>query len=366
MNENENSKKELEKYRNEIDDVDSNIINLLNRRADIVLNIGEIKKRLKLDVYQPRREAEVIKKMQERSTILNPSSVEIIWKEIMGACKILQGNISKVGYLGPLGTFTHQAALGFFTKTDSELMDCKNVSEIFENIEKDILDFGVIAIENSLQGTVRDTLDLLIEKDLFIYGEIELRIIQNLISLDDSDLSKIEVIHSHPQALAQSKNWIKANIPKAKLVNTNSTAEAILKVKNLDNIKHAAIGTEFASQKYGLKIISSKIEDNPSNTTRFLIISKNENPLKEEKMKTSLIYVVKNVPGALYQVLRFFSEANINLLKIESRPRRKGKWEYIFLMDFEGDKDDSKIKKVLDLMSQNVIWYKILGSYPYL
>ena len=366
MTENENNKKELEKYRNEIDDVDTNIINLLNKRADVVLKIGEIKKNLKFAVYQPKREAEVIKKMQEKSTILNPSSVEIIWKEIMGACKIIQGNIIKVGYLGPVGTFTHQAALEFFTKTDSEFVDCKNVLEIFENIEKDILEFGVIAIENSLQGTVRDTLDLLIEKDLFIYGEIELRIIQNLISLDGSDLSKIKVIHSHPQALAQSKNWIKTNIPKAELVNTNSTAEAILKVKNLDNVKHAAIGTEFASQKYGLKIISSNIEDNPSNITRFLIISKKENPLKEEKMKTSLVYVVKHVPGALYTVLKNFSEANINLLKIESRPRRKGKWEYIFLMDFEGDKDDSKIKKVLDLMNQNVIWYKILGSYPYI
>ena len=208
MTEKKNSKDELERYRIEIDKVDTNIITLLNKRAEIVLNIGEIKKRLKLDVYQPKREAEVIKKIKEKSTILKHSSVEIIWKEIMGACKNIQGNIIKVGYLGPLGTFTHQAALEFFTKTDSELMDCKNVSEIFDNIEKDILDFGVIAIENSLQGTVRDTLDLLIEKDLFIYGEIELRIIQNLISLDGSDLSKIEVIHSHPQALAQSKNWI--------------------------------------------------------------------------------------------------------------------------------------------------------------
>ena len=124
-------------------------------------------------------------------------------------------------------------------------------------------------------------------------------------------------------------------------------------------------GTKFACENYGLKIINSNIEDNPSNYTRFLVISKRENLIKEDKMKTSLVYVVKHVPGALYTVLKNFSEANINLLKIESRPRRKGRWEYIFLMDFEGDKDDSKIKKVLDRMSQNVIWYKILGSYPY-
>ncbi len=365
MSENGRENKELEQLRSEINKIDDKLINLLNKRADAVLKIGKIKTFLNLDIFQPQREKEIIDRINKKSSILTSTSIETIWREIIGACKVLQGSIIKVGYLGPKGTFTHQAALEFHSKAGTEFIDSKNILEIFENIEKDILDFGVIPIENSLQGTVRDTLDLLIEKNLIIYGEVELRIIQNLISLKRSDLSMIEKIYSHPQAFAQSRNWIKTNIPSVKLINVNSTSEAVKIVKELNNKKNGAIGTEFASKIYHLKILNSNIEDNPSNFTRFLIISKRENELKGEKIKTSLVFVVKHVPGALYQVLRIFAEANINLLKIESRPRRKGKWEYIFLMDFEGDKDNPKIKEVLEKMESNIIWHKILGSYPY-
>ncbi len=365
MNDIERKKKELEQFRKEIDKFDDEIINLLNKRAEIVIEIGKVKKLLNLDVFQPHREKEIIQRITNKSTLLKPYIVETIWKEIMGATKHLQGSVSKVGYLGPEGTFTHQAALDFFPKTGTNFIGCKTILEIFENIEKDILDFGVIPIENSLQGTVRETLDLLIEKNLIIYGELELRVIQNLISLHDSDLTKITHLYSHPQAFAQVRTWLKKNLPNAQLINMNSTAKAVQKVKELNDEKNGAIGTEFASKIHGLKILSSNIEDNPSNFTRFLIISKKENQIKGEILKTSLVFVVKHVPGALYKALKVFSDANINLTKIESRPRRKGKWEYIFLMDFEGDKDDPKIKTVFELMNQNVIWCKILGSYPF-
>ena len=356
---------DLDNYRKKIDDIDNKIIDLLNKRGEIVKLIGEIKKKKEIEIYQPNREEQIIERIKQKSTVLKPESIEAIWKEIMGACKVIQGSVFKVGFLGPQGTFTNQAALELFPRAGTEFIDSKNILEIFENIEKDILDFGVIPIENSLQGTVRDTLDLLIEKNLIIYGEVELRIKQNLISLKGSDLSIIEKIYSHPQAFAQSRNWIKTNIPSAKLINVNSTSEAVKIVKELNNKKNGAIGTEFASKIYHLKILNSNIEDNPSNFTRFLIISKIQNELKGEKIKTSLVFVVKHVPGALYQALRNFAEANINLLKIESRPRRKGKWEYIFLMDFEGDKDNPKIKEVLEKLESNVIWHKILGTYPY-
>lgn len=365
MNETERKKKELERFRKEIDKLDDNLINILNKRAEIVIEIGKIKKLLNLGVFQPKREEEIIQRISNKSTLLKPFIVETIWKEIMGATKDLQGTISKVGYLGPEGTFTHQAALDFFPKTGTNFIGCKNILEIFENIEKDLLDFGVIPIENSLQGTVRESLDLLIEKNLIIFGEIELRIVQNLISLKSSDLLKIENIYSHPQAFAQVRTWIKTNLPNANLININSTAEAVKKVKELNMEKNGAIGTEFASKIQDLKILSSNIEDHPSNFTRFIIISKKENEIKGEKIKTSLVFVVKHVPGALYKALKVFSDENLNLTKIESRPRRRGKWEYIFLMDFEGDKEDPIIKEVLELMNQNVIWCKILGSYPY-
>jgi len=364
MSKNINLEKDLRRLRDEIDRIDDSIVDLLNKRGKIIIEIGNIKQELNLKVLQPQREREIIERLKNKATIFKKGSIDAIWKEIISASKLIQGAINKVGYLGPKGTFTHQAALEYFPKAGSEFKTFNSISKIFENIEKDIIDFGVIPIENSLQGTVRETLDLLIEKNLIIYGEIELRIIQNLISLKTSDLSKIKNIISHPQAFAQTRSWIKAYLPNVNMINVNSTAEAVHRVKELDDESYAAIGTEFSCRIYNLKVLNSRIEANPSNYTRFLIISKKENKLKEDKVKTSIVFVTKHVPGALYRVLKIFADAGINLMKIESRPRRKGRWEYIFLMDFEGDREDPKIKEVLNEMNEIVIWYKLLGSYP--
>jgi len=180
----------------------------------------------------------------------------------------------------------------------------------------------------------------------------------------NSDLSKIQTIISHPQAFAQTRIWIKTNLPNVKLISVNSTAEAVRRVQKLNDESYSAIGTEFSSQIYNLKVLSTNIEDNPLNFTRFLIISKRENDHKEGKIKTSVVFVTKHTPGALYRVLKIFADANINLLKIESRPRRRGRWEYIFLMDFEGNKDEEKVVQIFEKINENVIWCKILGSYP--
>ncbi len=356
---------EIDKFRKQIDNIDEKILDLLNMRGEIVKKIGLYKKNNNIEIYQPARENEVIDKLKSLTKVLKPNNIESIWKEIMGACKVLEGSIFKVGYLGPQGSFTYQAALDFFPKAGTDFIPCKSIVEIFENIEKDTLEFGVVPIENSLQGTVRETLDLLIEKNLIIYGEIEIRIVLNLISLTNSNLSKIKTIYSHPQAFAQARMWLKTNVPTAKLINIDSTSEAVKKVKDSNDVTFGAIGTEFACKLHDLSILSSNIEDNPSNFTRFLIISKRKNEIRGERIKTSIVYVVKHVPGALYSVLKPFSDANINLTKIESRPRRRGKWEYIFLMDFEGDKDTPEIQEVIEHMTHNVIWFKILGTYPY-
>ncbi|MHA2394648.1 MAG: prephenate dehydratase [Promethearchaeota archaeon] len=364
MNDQNNLREDLDNLRDQINKIDDKIVDLLNDRANIAIQIGPIKEKLNLKVFQPEREKEVINRIIEKSSVLKSNSIEAIWKEIMSASKLVQGTITRIGYLGPQGTFTHQAALDFFPKAGSEFITFINSSEIFENIEKGIVDYGVVPIENSLQGTVRETLDLLIEKNLSIYGEIELRIVQNLIALNTSDLSKIKTVFSHPQAFAQTSLWIKTNLPNVDLVNVNSTADAVRRVNELQDETYAAIGTDFSSKVYDVKVLNTNIEDNPLNFTRFLIISKNENEQKEGKIKTSVVFVTKHTPGALYRALKIYADANINLLKIESRPRRKGRWEYIFLMDFEGDKDDPQVETVLNKMSDNVIWYKILGSYP--
>ncbi len=365
MSEEDKYTTELEDIRKKIDNIDDKLLELLNERGNIALRLGNLKKELNLEVLQPEREKEVIERLKTKSTIFRKEGIEAIWKEIISASRGIQGTIAKVGYLGPMGTFTHQAALEFFPKAGTQFFSYNTTQEIFENIEKDTLEFGVVPIENSLQGTVRETLDMLIEKELFIQGEIELRIVQNLIGIKDSELSQIKNIFSHPQAFAQTRSWLKANLPNANLIDVSSTAEAVRRIRKLEDKSYAAIGTEFAAEVYELKVLSSKIEDEPSNFTRFLIISKTENPIKTEKMKTSIVFVTKHVPGALYWVLKIFSDAEINLSKIESRPRRKGRWEYIFFMDFEGDKEDTKVKDVLEQMKANVIWYKVLGTYPF-
>ena len=364
MNDKEKFEKDLTLHREKINDIDDKIINLLNERANLVLEVGNVKKHLNIEVIQPQREAEIFQRLKSKSTIFTSSSIEAIWKEIISASRVIQDSIAKVGYLGPLGTFTHQAALEFFPKAGSDFISFVNSFEICEGLEKGLIEYGVLPIENSLQGTVRETIDLLIEKDLVIYGEIELRITQNLIALEKADISDIKNVFSHPQAFAQTRNWLKTNLPNANLIEVSSTAEAARRVKKLEDPTYAAIGTRFASEVYDLHILKEKVEDESSNFTRFLIISTKENPQKQENMKTSIVFVTKHVPGALYWVLKIFTEAKINLTKIESRPRRRVRWEYIFFVDFDGDKMDPNVQEALSMMQNNVIWMKILGSYP--
>ena len=363
MAEEEKKIQELKEIRKQIDEIDDSIVELLNKRANAVIKVGNLKKSLNLEIFQPEREEEIKERIKRKSTVFKLKSLEAIWKEIISASKLIQGTIAKVGYLGPMGTFTHQAALEFFPKAGSQFIPCDTMQEIFDKIEKDMLEFGIVPFENSLQGTVRETLDLLIENDLFIYGEIEVKVIQNLISLKEAELTDIKNVFSHPQAFAQTKMWLKSNLPNVKITEVTSTAEAVRRVRKLEDKSYAAIGTEFAANIYELKVLNSNIEDEKSNYTRFLIMSKKENPLKTEKMKTSIVFVTKHVPGALYWVLKIFSDANINLSKIESRPRRKGRWEYIFFMDFEADKNDPKAAEALEQMKANVIWQKILGTF---
>jgi len=356
--------KEIENLRKDIDEIDDQIVDLLNKRGNVVIKIGSIKKTLNINVTQPHREKEVIDRITKKRTVFKKSSIEAIWKEVISASKVIQDIISKIGYLGPIGTFTHQAALEYFPKAGSEFIPNKDLIEIFDNVEKGKIEYGVVPIENTLQGTVRETLDLLIDRNLFIYGEIEFRIVQNLISLKGADINDIQNIFSHPQAFSQTRSWIKANLPNANLMDVSSTAEAIRRVRKLNDPTYAAIGTEFASNIYGLDVANSMIEDDTTNHTRFLVISKNENLLKEGKIKTTIVFVTKHEPGALYWVLKIFSEANINLSKIESRPFKKVRWEYIFFVDFEGDKDNENVKEALQIIETNVVWLKILGSYP--
>jgi prephenate dehydratase len=223
----------------------------------------------------------------------------------------------------------------------------------------------VIPIENSQAGSVRESIDLLIEQNLKIFGEIEIRVVHNLIGHKGTAPSDIKTIISHPQALSQCSNWILKNHPNVNTEESSSTAKAIKDIAEmkLKPGEYAAIGTEIAAKLNNLDVFYKGIENNTQNYTRFLIISKNEN-IPTDRDKTSIVFVTKHVPGALYGVLKLFADAEINLLKIESRPRKNVRFEYVFICDFEGNVRDKKIKKTLEEIQNYTIWLKVLGSYP--
>jgi chorismate mutase/prephenate dehydratase len=355
---------ELENLRKKIDDIDTELIRLINERAKVSKQIGLVKSQIQAAVFQPDREKKVIEHIQTLASEISPSSAQEIWKEIMAACRQVQGERNRVAYFGPEGTFTQQAALAFFPKGTTEFIPIDRKHEIFQQVEGDYVNFGILPVENSLNGSVSETLDLLIERNLLIYGEIEIRIKHNLIGLPNSNISQIKTVYSHPQALAQSSIWLKKNLPAAELFETVSTAKAVQKVKETNDPSIAAIGTELAAELYSLNILAKGIEDNTSNYTRFVIVSKKvPNPTGNDK--TSIVFVTKHIPGALFNILKYFAEANINLAKIESRPRKIGKdslWEYIFILDFDEHQD--RAKDVLEKVREQSIWLKVLGSYP--
>ena len=352
---------EINKLRKGIDDIDKEMAELIEKRALIAKDIGDFKTKSGIGVVQPDREKKVLDHVKKSLKAIPPESAEAIWKEIMSACKVVQGRINSVYFLGPAGTFTELAAKSFFPKAGTKFLPATNKLDVFSKVEGDYADFGIVPIENSLEGSVRESLDLLIEKNLNIFGEIEIRVVHNLIGDEAGDLSKIKTVFSHPQALSQCNTWLLRNIPNAELVETSSTAKAVKKVSKSKNSEYAAIGTSLAASIYNLDIIASGIEDNTQNYTRFLIISKKEN-MPTDHDKTSMVFVTKHIPGALYRVIKLFADAGINLLKIESRPRKKDLWEYIFIIEFEGHQNS--VKETLEQLKEFTIFMKILGSYP--
>lgn len=355
---------DLESLRKKIDELDTQLIQLINERAKVSKQIGLVKNQTQTSVFQPDREKKVLDHIRSLASEISSSSAQEIWKEIMAACRQVQGERNRVAYFGPEGTFTQQAALAFFPKGTTEFIPIDRKYEIFQQVEGDYANYGILPIENSLNGSVSETLDLLIERNLLIYGEIEIRVKHNLIGLPNASLSQIKKVYSHPQALAQANMWLKKNIPAADLFEIVSTAKAVQKVKESNDPSIAAIGTELAAELYSLNILAKGIEDNTSNYTRFVIVSKKTPPATTND-KTSIVFVTKHIPGALFNILKYFAEANINLAKIESRPRKIGKdslWEYIFILDFDEHQD--RAKEVLDKVREQSIWMKVLGSYP--
>ncbi len=350
---------ELDKHRHNIDDIDQKILELLNKRAKEAMSIGEIKKAAGEPLYVPSRE----KKIFERLTGMNSGpfpndALRSVYREIISASLSLE-EVQKVGYFGPEGTFTNMAAIKQFGLS-ATLVPVRNIPEVFDSVERGRLAFGVVPVENSLEGVVNHTLDTFTTSNLKICGEIYLEISHNLMS-KTGKMDGIKEIYSHYQALGQCRKWLAQNCPDIPVHEIDSTAKAAELAAKDETI--AAISGEAAQLKYGLRVVEKSIEDNPNNFTRFLLIG-NYEPLPTGNDKTSIVFSVAHRAGSLYEALSVLAKENINMTKIESRPSRQKAWEYVFFVDVEGHIADNKIKTAIDGLSEHTAFLKVLGSYP--
>ena len=352
-------KNELKPLRRKIDQVDQKILNLLNERTGIVLTIGKIKQKNHEEVFAPQREKVLLEQLIKKNKGPFPAhALQSVFREILSASRSIQSPV-KVAYLGPEGTFTHLASRKYFGHS-TELVPEGTIAKVFQAVESDLSDYGVVPIENSTEGVVGATLDVFQDSSLKIIGELVLPVSHHLLS-QAVGLKAIQRIYSHPQAVAQCRNWLDQNLPNIPVVEVESTAKAAERAA--EDPGSAAIAGEQAVELYRLKNLKKHIEDNPNNRTRFLILGK-KNPEPSGRDKTSILFSVKDEVGVLYKMLEPFSRERINLTKIESRPLKKKAWEYIFFLDVDGHFQEKKMRKAIRLLDQRCVFLKVLGSYP--
>ena len=352
---------ELAEVRRRIDAIDRAIQELISERARYAREVGRAKGKLAaaVDYYRPEREAQVLRGVVDRNQgPLGDEEMVRLFREIMSAC-LAQQEPLKVGFLGPEGTFSQQAVLKHFGHSVRGL-PLASIDEVFQEVEAGAADFGVVPIENSGEGTVDSTLDLFLTSPLRICGEIELRVHQYLLSRAGR-LDQVERVYSHPQSLGQCKAWLRQHLPQAERIPVSSNAEAARRARNADDA--AAIAGETAAHVYGLKVVEGPIEDRPDNTTRFLVVGRELFPPSGHD-KTSLLLAVRDRPGALYELLTPIARRGISMTKIESRPSRTGKWEYVFFVEVAGHADDGPLREALEEAGPLAAAIKVLGSYP--
>ena len=348
----------LDELRGRIDDIDGQILALLNERAQCAVQIGEIKHNTRSDFYVPEREKAVYEALKAKNTGPLPDrSVRSIYREIMSAMRALERPVA-IGYLGPADTFSHMAAMRVFGSR-AEYHPLPTVADIFTEVERKRLDYGVVPVETSMGGGVSDTLDRFVTSDTKIINELMLHISQCLMSTDSFD--KITQVYSKSQPFVQCRTWLKANLPNAELIETSSTAEAARLVA--DRPGAAAIAAEMAAETYGLKILARGIEDVSYNFTRFFVIG-NQLAKPTGHDKTSVLLGIKDRPGALYTLLFPLAERGVNLTRIESRPSQKKAWEYVFFIELLGHAQESPVKEALEEIARECNELKILGSFP--
>lgn len=355
------SDKELKAARERIDALDAELLKLISQRAQIAQEVGRIKQKMGAagNHYRPGREAEVLRRVIEQNPgPLTDETLARLVREIMSACLAVESPL-KVAYLGPEGTYTQAAVFKHFGHAVSSV-SLAAIDEIFREVEAGNADYGVVPVENSTEGVVSHTLDLFVGSPLNICGEVTLAVHHHLLA-NANDLSAIRRVVAHAQSLAQCRKWLDSKLPNVVRAAVGSNAEAARIVHGESDA--AAIAGRAAAELYGLNVLAKNIEDEPNNTTRFFIIGRQAVPATGQDM-TSLLLSAHNRPGALFALLQPFAEAGVNLCRIESRPSRRGNWDYNFFIDIEGHAGDKKVGAVLDKIRAVASYFKILGSYP--
>jgi chorismate mutase/prephenate dehydratase len=347
----------LKQIRQKIDSVDKEIMKLIDKRAGLAVDVAKAKGISKSDIYVPSREADVLKNaVNAGKGILSEDAVKNIYTEIISACRNLESPM-KVAFLGPWATFSHQAAIKIFG-ANSLFVPLATVEETLNEVETERADFAVVPVENSNEGSVNITLDMLVETELKICAEISLKIEQCFLAKDAK--AKILRVYSHPHALAQCRKWIAKNYPTIELIPVSSTSEAAKKVANEDF--SAAVASEVTAKIYGLNLLQKGIQDSRENWTRFFVVGRiNTKPSGQDK--TSIVFIVKDKVGALHNILGIFNRNNVNLTKIESRPTKKKAWEYMFFIDLQGHIENKNVVKAMEKLKRSCIFVKSLGSY---
>ena len=352
----------LEELRNRIDEIDARIQSLISERATIAREVGEVKGFSRsAEFYRPEREASILRDVVRRNEgPLGNEELVRVFREIMSAC-LAQEEPLKVAFLGPEGTFTQSAVLKQFGHSVRAL-SLPTIDEVFREVEGGTADFGVVPVENSSEGTVTHTLDMFLSSPLKICGEIELRIHQHLMGRMN-DLRKIERICSHPQSLAQCRAWLAQSLPNVETIPVPSNAAAARRARDEDGT--AAIAGEVAAEVYGLNIVIPDIEDYADNTTRFLVIGPKLFPPSGDD-KTSLLISSAGTRGAgvLHNLLDPLAQGGISMTRIESRPSRRRRWDYVFFVDIEGHAEDKGVCQALAQVESHANLFRVLGSYP--
>ncbi len=352
---------QLDEIRERIDAIDRQVQDLLNARAGAAQEVARIKLASDGDTvfYRPEREAQVLRTVKARNQgPLGDEAIARLFREIMSECLALELPLS-VGFLGPEGTFTQAAALKHFGHA-VDTVPMAAISDVFQEVESGACHYGVVPVENSSEGVVSHTLDMFLNSPLQICGEVTMRIHHNLLSAGD-ELNTLKMVYSHQQSLAQCRGWLDRHLPYVERVPVGSNAEAAKRAMSDETA--AAIAGEMAAELYDLKVLVPNIEDDPGNTTRFLVVGRQAVPPSGDD-KTSLLMSTRNEAGGLHRLLAPLAEHGISMTRIESRPSRRGNWDYVFFVDINGHRDDGQVAEALRVLQAQAGMFKVLGSYP--